>query len=217
MFILFSASWVIMNSAASFYFSSTPQKEGEAAVMQGVKYATRTHCGSIAMSSFIFVFIDIINTFLETVQSNSKNPCLCIIYLILVCIIKCLQKVIEYITMQSFAFQAISGDKLMQSCWNGFILSLKHFMKFIFAKVIAQGFIKLGTFVVSGLTTYVMYLIFKIPEFMLFVFLLAELIAYLFMSAIEDSVNGILMSYAVDCELNENNPKFGSPYFHEKL
>jgi len=60
------------------------------------------------------------------------------------CYLNCLEKITDYINESAYAYMAVSGENFCMSAWNGFLLNIKHIMKFSFANLIAAVFIFLG-------------------------------------------------------------------------
>lgn len=50
----------------------------------------------------------------------------------------------EYINKAAYAFMAISGSNFCSSALDGLLLQFKHGIKFVFANILASGFIMLG-------------------------------------------------------------------------
>jgi hypothetical protein len=56
-FIDYCSRFVVIVSAATYYFNSTPVADGEAEVALGFKFAYINHAGSIAFGSLIIAII----------------------------------------------------------------------------------------------------------------------------------------------------------------
>jgi len=119
-----------MASCATYYFNSTEEKEGSAEVAQAFIWGTFYHAGSIAFGSLIMALTALINIMAETFAKETENP----IARCLTCCARCLSETVEFINTTAYSNMAISGDSFCTSAWNGFILSLKHLVKFYFAK-----------------------------------------------------------------------------------
>ena len=55
--IEYANCFVVMVGAASYYFDSTKEREGEASICKGFKYAYLHHAGSIACGAFIIALV----------------------------------------------------------------------------------------------------------------------------------------------------------------
>lgn len=60
------------------------------------------------------------------------------------CYLKCIEKVCDYINTAAFAYMAASGKSFCPSAWNGFLLNIKHMLKFAWGNMIAKVFVFLG-------------------------------------------------------------------------
>jgi NADH:ubiquinone oxidoreductase subunit 6 (subunit J) len=56
---------------------------------------------------------------------------------------------------------AVSGDSFCGSAWNGFLLNVKHMMKFTFANFLASAFIVIGKVAIVVLNCFSCYMIMK--------------------------------------------------------
>lgn len=122
---------------------------------------------------------------------------------------------------------AISGDPYCTSAWNGFLLNLKHLIKFYFANALAGALTFMGCLVIAGVNTGIGYIflryVFNVEHKLNSVWVPIGVIifvsfvtALLFLTIFDYAVESFLMSFAVDTELN-GEPTFGPPTLHEKL
>jgi hypothetical protein len=77
------------------------------------------------------------------------------------CILKCVEKVCDYINTSAYAFCAVSGNSFCDGAYNGMLLNLKHGMEFAFAQTLAIGFIWLGKLGLTALNCFTCYFIIK--------------------------------------------------------
>lgn len=231
-FIREKTKFIYMISAAQFYFTSNREKEGSASVMSGMMISNFKHCGSIALGSLLHTIIFFLRLIVEMVMSaaekkDGQNAILCIVGCLLRCCVSCLESLIEYLNTTAYAFMAISGDSYCKSAWNGFLLNLKHLIKFYFADTLAGMFVFIGMLCIVGLNGGTCYLIMRygtknsdqlhsiwIP--MITIMIATLIIAELFIGFFHQAVKATLMCLAVDIELN-GEVKHGTPSFHEKM
>lgn len=57
---------------------------------------------------------------------------------------RCIEKIVDYINEAAFCYIAVTGNNFCTSAWNGFLLNLKHMLKFTFANMLAKIFIFIG-------------------------------------------------------------------------
>lgn len=231
-FIREKTKFIYMISAAQFYFTSNREKTGSASVIAGMAISNFKHSGSIALGSLLHTIVIFLRIIVETIISASEkkdgqNAILCLVACLLRCCVGCLENLIEYLNTTAYAFMAISGDPYCKSAWNGFLLNLKHLIKFYFADTLAGMFVLIGILMIVGLNGGTCFLIMKygtknsdqltsvwIP--MIVVMVATLVIAELFLGFFHQAVKATLMCLAVDIELN-GEVKFGSPSFHEKM
>lgn len=141
------------------------------------------------------------------------------------CYIECLEKVTDYINESAYAYMAVSGENFVKSAWNGFLLNVKHIMKFSFANLIARVFIFLGK---VGITVgnvfsllFIMKTIVKVETSSIFgpcivVGLFTYFTATVFLGLFDTAVLSMMTSLAIDMDMN-GTPKFGPPTFHDSV
>lgn len=144
------------------------------------------------------------------------------------CYIECLEKVTDYINEAAFAYMAVSGQHFFKSAWNGFLLNIKHMLKFSFANMIANVFIFLGK---VGITVgnvfsllFIMKTITKDSEEVsstlgpcIVVGCFTFFTASVFLGLFDTAVMAMMTSLAIDMDMHNENPKFGPPTFHASM
>lgn len=140
-FIRAKTSFITMVTATTYYFSSGHDeatggfKDGEGQVNLGFKFAYMYHAGSLAIGSFIIALIQFIRIVFMTIakqaeRASGNNPAVRAIVCMANCLLKCIEKICDYINKAAYAYMAVSGDNFCKSAWNGFLLNLKHILKF---------------------------------------------------------------------------------------
>ena len=143
----------------------------------------------------------------------------------MMCLISCIQSYIDYIDHIAIAFMAVSGDSFCTSAWNGFLINLKHCVKFYFAQDIGGFFIFMGVLFITGINTLVFYGLVHVGNTsgadplipLIAMGVLSFLLSCITLGLFDDAIRATLMCFAVDMDLNNGSPKFGPPTFHEKL
>jgi len=218
-------------AAASYYFDSNAGHEGDASVSLGFKFAYINHMGSLAMGSFIiglirFVKIVFIYAARLAAKSGGENKVTACILKCGLCYITCLEKVTDYINEAAYAYMAVSGENFCMSAWNGFLLNVKHILKFSFANLIANVFIFVGK---VGLTIgnifsliFIMNLRNDTEEISsvfgpcIVVGCFTYFTSTVFLGLFDTGVMAMMTSLAIDMDLNGEETRFGPPTFHEK-
>lgn len=142
------------------------------------------------------------------------------------CCLNCIEKVCDYLTEAGFCYMAVTGDHFFKAAWNGFLLNLKHGLKFTFANSIAKAFIFLGkvviVFVNCGTLLLLMKFVTKESENVnttigpvILVGLVTYIAADLFLSLFEQTVMAICTCLSVDMDLNGGKPIYGPKTFHD--
>mmetsp|Transcript_37007 Transcript_37007/g.56740 ORF Transcript_37007/g.56740 Transcript_37007/m.56740 type:complete len:368 (+) Transcript_37007:412-1515(+) len=112
LFIKDKTVFICMSSAASYYFSSGPLKEGSGSVMRSFKFAYFKHAGSIALGSLLHAIFTIIRMAMESLADSgrrSDNAAAKVAAAIALCCARCLEDMIEYLSKLAYAFMAVSG------------------------------------------------------------------------------------------------------------
>jgi len=156
-------------------------------------------------------------------QAGGDNAAIKVIVCVGECVLKCIEKIVDYINQAAFCYIAVSGDNFCMGAWNGFLLNVKHCLKFTFANLIAKVFILLGkiaitvgncfsflfvlkTLKVTGINTTAPLVI--VAGFSFFT-------ASLFLGIFETAVMALMTCLAVDIDCN-TEPKYGPKTFHDK-
>jgi hypothetical protein len=143
------------------------------------------------------------------------------------CILKCIEKICDYLNAAAFAYMAISGDSFCSSAWNGFLLNIKHILKFSFANFIAKIFILLGKVAITVTNLFFLYFMMNFvtkdtdeittvgPYIATGV--LTFFTASIFLGLFDTTVMAMMTCLAVDMDLHDGSPEFGPPTFHDSI
>lgn len=213
-----------MCSAATYYFNSNAEKEGSADVMKSVWWSNVTHAGSVALGSLIMAVIRILRAIAQEKGGDTGNAgqrCI-------MCCLRCIEDAVEYINVIAYANMAVSGDSFCTSAWNGFIINLKHCVKFYFAETLAGMFVFIGYLFVVCFNAMTLFLVskfatksydnityFAIPTTIVMVS--SFITASLFIGLFSKAVVATLQSMAIDRDVHNGETKFGPPSYHKKL
>lgn len=148
-FFEYCSKFVVIASAATYYWDSDPSKEGSANVGVGFRLALVNHAGSIAFGAFIIALVRFIKFVFyyicKKLQKASGDSAFvkCVVGCG-TCILNCIERICDYLNEAAFAYQAVTGRYFLPSAWEGFLLNLKHVLKFSFANTIAKVFMFIG-------------------------------------------------------------------------
>lgn len=120
---------------------------------------------------------------------------------------------------------AITGKSFLSSAWNGFLLNLKHGLKFAFANMIAKVFIFLGKVGIVVANCFTLYFFMKFRGDLeevssiwgpiAVVGIVTYICGSLFLSLFEEAVMALCTCVCVDMDMNHGEPKFGPATFHD--
>jgi solute carrier family 44 (choline transporter-like protein), member 2/4/5 len=143
------------------------------------------------------------------------------------CILACIEKICDYINESAFAYMAVTGDNFCTSAWNGFLLNIKHMLKFSFANLIAKIFILLGKVAITVGNMFSLYEIMKYRNDteevssllapMIIVGGVSFMTASIFLGLFDTAVMALMTCLAIDMDMNDGSPKFGPPTFHDSV
>merc|ERR1711908_218430 len=92
----------------------------------------------------LIVVIKILIEIFSNAADSSDNGIVKLIACLARCFIGCVESAIEWLNTCAYAMTAIGGHTYCDGAWGGFMLYLKHLVKFYFASYIASGFILIG-------------------------------------------------------------------------
>jgi len=158
-------------------------------------------------------------------QAGGDNKVIKLIVCMGECILKCIEKIVDYINSAAFAYIAVSGDNFFSGAWNGFLLNIKHCLKFTFANTLAKVFILLGKVALTvGNCFSLLFIIHHVTNNpakggepvtqtagpVIIVAIVSFFTASLFLGIFETAVMALMTCLAVDMDLSANGePQFG--------
>jgi choline transporter-like protein 2/4/5 len=101
-FIDYTSKFIVMAAAATYYFDSNAEKDGTADLSYAIKIAHLNHAGSIAFGSFIIAvvqFIELVFMYFakKAEQAGGDNQVIKLVVCIGECVLKCIEKIVDYI------------------------------------------------------------------------------------------------------------------------
>ena len=229
----YTSSFIVMVSAATYYFNSSAEQEGEAEVGLGFNFAYVYHSGSIAIGAFIIAliqFIRIVFMYLaeQAEKASGDNPAIKIIVACGACLLKCIEKICDYINQAAYAYMAVSGESFCVAAWHGFLLNVKHMLKFSFANMIAKVFIFLGKLAITVGNCFSLFFIMKnithdteevssLVGPVVVVGIVSYMTASIFLGLFDTAVLALMTCLAIDMDLHDGHPAFGPPTFHDSI
>jgi hypothetical protein len=115
--------------------------------MTGVRLAHMNHLGSIVFGALIIAIIKVIRFLFvylakkAVAATGGEDTCWGKVAKCLICIgdcvLRCIEKIADYINNVAFAYQAVTGDWFCIAAKNGFFLNLKHAAAFATSRFFA--------------------------------------------------------------------------------
>lgn len=211
-----------------------PEQDGSAEVMLGVNYAHVKHLGSICFAALVITIIKVIRflfvyvakkALAATATENSAWACVakCLIASG-ECILKCIEKIVDYINHAAMAYMAVRGEHFLSSAWDGMLLNFKWAATFGSAKFFAESLIFLGKAAITVLNVFTCY--FLLGAIMgegvnrdapcIVVGILTYFTCQIWLTVFDQAILGIMTSLAVDSDVNNGKPCRGPMTFNHK-
>jgi len=231
--IEYTSRFIVIMGACTYYFNNSREnmdEEAPADIAYGFQTAYFNHMGSIAFGAFIIAlvrFIKYIFYYLakKLEKQSGDNAAVKMFVACAMCILNCIEKICDYLNEAAFCYMAVTGDHFLLSAWNGFLLNMKHGLKFAFANLIAKVFIfigKIGITVANCFTLYgLMYYRKDLKEVgsiwgpILVIAVITYLAASLFLSLFEEAIMALLTCLCFDIDANGGEPIYGPATFHD--
>jgi hypothetical protein len=150
-FIMALNEFIIIVSAATWYYSDKTQKDsdgiaGDSDVCYGYTLGLKYHMGSLASGSLILAIVWIVRAIFayigkkmeDATGGNCFTKCLvgCCN-----CCLACFDKFIKYMNQQAYIYMAIAGDGYCTSALNAFLLMARYAITFGMVNTITDVFI----------------------------------------------------------------------------
>jgi hypothetical protein len=141
------------------------------------------------------------------------------------CILRCIEKICDYINKAALAYMAINGDSFCTSAYDGMLLNLKHVALFGTAHFFASTLIFLGKAAITVLNVFTCW--FMIPAVMgeganrdapcVVVGILTWFTTEVWLTVFDQACLGIMTSYAIDADINNGKPCRGPSTFNNEI
>lgn len=232
-FIEYASRFVVIVGACTYYFNNhrdRSEEEKGAEIMFGVKCAYYHHMGSVAFGAFIIAlvrFVKLIFYYLakKAEKASGDNPAIKVAVACAGCILNCIERICDYLNEAAFCYMAVTGNSFLSSAWNGFLLNLKHGLKFVFANMIAKVFIFIGKIGIVVGNCFTMYFLMKFRGDLeevssiwgpiILVGFVTYVCAGLFLSLFEEAVMALCTCVCFDMDMNGGEATFGPATFHD--
>lgn len=233
-FIEYTSRFIVITGACTYYFNNHRDKKDEengADIMFGVKCAYIYHAGGIATGAFIIAlirFIKLVFYYLakKMEKASGDNPAIKCAVKCAICCLNCIEKVCDYLNEAAFCYMAVTGKGFWPSAWEGFLLNLKHGLKFGFANLIAKVFIFLGKIGIVAGNCFTLYGFMKMRNDLeevttiygpiIIVAVFTYVASSIFLSLFEEAVMALCTCVCFDMDMNGGEAHYGPATFHDK-
>jgi hypothetical protein len=230
--IEYTSRFIVIMGACTYYFNNHRDRQDEEAsadIGYGFKTAYLNHMGSIAFGAFIIAVIRFIKFFLyylakKMEKAGGDNAAVQAAVKCAICLLNCIEKICDYLNETAFCYMAVTGDWFLTSAWRGFLLNLKHGLKFAFAQMIAKVFIFIGKIGVVVANMFTLYFLMKyrgdwaectnVEGPFIIVGLVSFMAGSMFLSLFDEAVQSLLVCLCIDMDAN-GEPVYGPATFHD--
>jgi len=195
----------------------------DAPVRASCHRAMRFHLGSIAFGSLIIATIQFIRATINYIKEHSQgqqNKLTKALFCLVQCCLRCLQSCLDVISKNAYVWTAIYGDDFIQSACSSFSLLGANLARLLAVTMVGGYLLTIGKFIVALMSTGVYALILKgwygdklssiaMPCFVAFI--LAYLVASLFMVSFETTIDTLFLCFLVDEKYNKGSGQMFAP------
>lgn len=231
--IEYTSRFIVIMGACTYYFNNhrdNPDEEASADIGYGFETAYMNHMGSLAFGSFIIAVIQFIKYVFyylakKLEKQSGDNAAVKAFVACATCILNCIERICDYLNESAFCYMAVTGDHFLSSAWSGFLLNLKHGLKFAFANMIAKVFIFVGKIGIVAANCFTLYFLMGYREDLaevssiwgpiIVVAIVTFLAASLFLSLFEEAIMSLLTCLCFDLDANGGEPLYGPATFHD--
>ena len=188
-------------------------------VLAALARTLRFHVGTVLAAALIIAIVQFIRLLVSYVQAQSKgrsNRVQKAVFACVQCCLACLQSFLDKVNRNALIWSAIWGDALLPSMRGSFQLIWNNLFRVAAINLVANFLFLLGKLVIAaGTTGLCLIILCKVSAYAgkvhsLFVpcaviFILAYLVASLFMTVFSTTVDAVFLCFLVDCQENEKD------------
>lgn len=232
------ANMIVILSSATYYFNNsleTKENQREAEVGLSIKLTYINHFGTVAIGSFIVGIVRFIKwtiialcQWIEHCTAEGQNAVAKCFLGCVMCLIDCFERITEYITEGAYQYCAVTGSNFCSGAIDSMILKLKHLGEFGWTQFFASMFILIGK--VACISCNVVLYYFVLHDLMVdtkmvksrlepavIVGLMTYIMVSIFLGMFDTSANTMMTCYAIDNDVNNNNPRYGPKTFYDNV
>ncbi|CAD8120069.1 unnamed protein product [Paramecium sonneborni] len=232
-FLLALNQFIIGCSVCIWYFNQGPGQSYTGNLFQSIYWAFRYHLGSLAFGSFILAVVQFIRLMLEYAKYQAKkmsgdNKCTKCILDCLSCLVACFERFIEFLNKNAYIQIALTSKSFCPAAKDAFESIWANTMRYSLVSGIGAIFTFIGKLFVGFATVLFSYEIFinvepyktelaspVVPSIVCFI--IAYMVAILFMSIYSMACDAVLTCFIYDEELNKQNGGMSAQHCPETL
>merc|ERR1711988_42822 len=207
---------VLAGAFGVWYWTSLPdKKEGKfselhpAPIMGSLRRAVCYHVGSVALGSFIIAVLQFIQYCLEYLKKKQDSAVLKYIITCIQCIVKCFERLMEYISKCAYIVTACKGNMFCTAAWASFQFLLKHLGQHAVVNYISAFLMGLGKIFIPATTVAICFVMasaesnISSPYLLLILCaLIAYIVAALFLGVFDVGIDTILVCFCWEMDAN---------------
>jgi len=185
------------------------QSEHPAPILASVKRSLCYHTGTIAFGSFIIAVIQFIQYVLEYIKRKQDSQYLKWIIAYIQCLVKCFERLMEYISKCAYIVTACKGNMFCTAAWDAFGFLLRHMGQHIVVQWISEFLMILGKLFVVAATVAACFFLagtnsdISSPYILLICCaLIAYLVVCLFLGVFDVAIDTILVCFCWEKDAN---------------
>lgn len=231
-FFIYMLYATIAGALAAWYFTSRDENNHKtdlpsSPICDSLCRTIRYHLGTIALAALIIAIIQTIRAFikyLEFQMKNGGNPSTCgtAVLKMIGCCLKCVECCMDKINKNGLVWNAIYGDNFCTASCSAFALVWRNLSRVAAINTISTILLTIGKFTVGLVTMAVFgYGLDASPQYSskiqspvmpaIVMFVLAYLVASIFMSVFETIIDATFFCFLVDSENNEKGYMLAHP------
>lgn len=212
----------IAGAGAEWYFERDKDNITYFPIARALKILLLHHLGSVAVGSFMIALVALFRSLVLYLSKKYKeimNPTLKTVLCCCGCCLKCLQKVVEFISSRAYIMMMIFGKSFFPSAIDALNLMLRNILRTSLLSGISGLVIFFCTVACSAITTFCCIIIIR-PDFLgveieivevvnwwlfsLLCFIISFAVVYIIMQVYDSLIDTIFLCFLVDEEIAQN-------------
>jgi len=207
---------ILAGAFGVWYWTSLPDKTAgkfselhPTPILSSLKRSFTYHVGTVALGSFIIAVLQLIQYILEYIKRRQDSKWIAYIIAIVQCIVKCFERLMEYISKCAYIVTACKGNMFCTAAWASFQFLLKHLGQHAVVNYISAFLMGLGKVFILATTVAICFVMasaeskISSPYLLLIVCaLIAYVVAALFLGVFDVGIDTILVCFCWEADAN---------------